>query len=462
MRLPSYKYALPWEVLAVTMSFCATVISFYHMGQHIFYNNNSWQIKSHVLMIISMVPVYSICSGVSLIGTMSEQYIAIPLTAFREFYESLVLVAFMQFIAEFWGGTVKLAGILDTDPLVMKTVFPSIVELANSKLRCILARIELYPNALLDLRVFPFTRMPGSHYVGWTYIGALQYVGVMWLYIAVMLTLWTMVLFSKIDASVVEKVDVGLKGIKGLSNLIAMYNLLILFEYLRESQNTHERMNKIRPISKFICIKLLVIFSLWQEALFSLLAKLAVLPAFRGYSVEWTDQQRTAKAVVNWLVCIEMLLFAWWHRYAYPCNEDWDLKPEDVPVEKLLISGEAYESRRPWFLQHNVLKMTDDVGYLLNNRVRGQFQVVHKLKEAKRSGNLDMEVEEEIRNNFHYFELDAQEEASLTQLQFLLAKSGFAKNWEDAENMLTQADSDGTKRIGVEELLTLLKDAERA
>jgi hypothetical protein len=333
------------------------------------------------------------------------------------------------------------------------------VELANSKLRCILARIEAYPDALKDLRVFPFTRMPGSHYVGWTYIGALQYVGVMWLYIGVMLTLWTMVLFSIIDASIVEKVDVGLKGIKGLSNLIAMYNLLILFEYLRESQNTHERMNRIRPISKFVCIKLIVIFSLWQEALFSLVAKLGLLPTMRGYSVEWNDQQRNAKAVVNWLVCIEMLLFAWWHRYAYPYDEDWDLKPEDVPVKKL-ISAEAYESRRPWFLQHNVLKMTDDVGYLLNNRVRGQFEVVHKLKEAKKSGNLDIEVKTEIQENFHYFELDEQGEASLTQLQFLLAKSGFAKNWEEAETMLEQADSDGTKRIGVEELWNLLEVAE--
>merc|ERR1719410_2152593 len=127
----------------------------------------------------------------------------------------------------------------------------------------------------------------------------------------------------------------------------------------------------------------------------------------RGYHVEWNDQEKSAEAVVNFLVCIEMLLFAWWHRYAYSHKEVWDLKPEDCTVKRL--ADEKHYTPPHLVLRFNVFKMMNDVGYLLNNRVRGQFQVVDKLQQAKRSNNLDG-VKEEIKRDFHYFELDENQE----------------------------------------------------
>jgi len=434
----------------VVSALVATAVSLYHLGSHLFFNKNSWKVKGPALMIISMVPVYSICSGVSLVGTMDVNYIAIPLTAFREFYESLVLIAFMQFIAEFWGGTIHLAGILDTDAMVIYNVFPTPAKWANKNLRCILEKVEHYENALLDMRVFPFPRIPGSHYVAWTYVGALQYAWVMWIYNAILLVLW-----FKGEVDSVEDVDAWLKIVKMGSNLIAMYNLLILFEYLRECKNTRERMGKIRPISKFVCIKLIVIFSLWQENILSKLAQWNMLPPVRGYYGDWTDPTRMAKGVVNFLVCIEMLLFAWWHRYAYPYDEEWNLKDEDNTIERLADTKKP--RRPPCLLRHNVLKMADDVGYLLNNRVRGQFGVVRNLQAAKTNGKLDDDLKQKIQKDFKYFELDLTKEASLAQLQPLLFLTGFATNWEEAKEMLEKADHDKTGRIGVEELWNLLQ-----
>jgi len=335
------------------------------------------------------------------------------------------------------------------------------VEFVNDKFRCILRRIETYPNALLDLRAFPFPRIPGSHYVAWTYVGALQYAVVMWFYIAVILSLWVLVLLGLLQHHTVEKVDMGFKVIKGASNLIAMYNLLILFEYLREGQNTHERMNKIRPISKFVCIKLIVLFSLWQEALFSGAAKLHLLLVMRGYNVEWSSQQKMARAVVNFLVCVEMLLFAWWHRYAYPYKEVWDLNTDDLPRKMKRIAAEKAKIHQPSniVLRHSVFKMTDDVGYLLFNRVRGQFRVVKLLKAAKKSGNLDNMLKQKIEENFKYFDLDLDKGASVTQLQHVLCKTQFADNWEDAKLMLKRADTDNSNRLSIDELWNLLPAA---
>jgi len=434
----------------VVSALVATAVSLYHLGSHLFFNKNSWKVKGPALMIISMVPVYSICSGVSLVGTMDVNYIAIPLTAFREFYESLVLIAFMQFIAEFWGGTIHLAGILDTDAMVIYNVFPTPAKWANKNLRCILEKVEHYENALLDMRVFPFPRIPGSHYVAWTYVGALQYAWVMWIYNAILLVLW-----FKGEVDSVEDVDAWLKIVKMGSNLIAMYNLLILFEYLRECKNTRERMGKIRPISKFVCIKLIVIFSLWQENIFSKLAQYNLLPPVRGYYGDWTDPTRMAKGVVNFLVCIEMLLFAWWHRYAYPCDEEWtlDLSKDENLVKRL---HDSIEHKPHFLLRHNIFKMTDDVGYLLNNRVRGQIRFVDNMKKAKRDG-LDEKIRQELKDDFRHFELDLDREASLTQLQSLLFKTGFAKTWEQAGEMLKEADKDKSGRLGLKELEQLMQ-----
>lgn len=442
-ELSAYQYTLPWETLALTAAAVATVISCFFIGQHLLHNKNKWEVKIPALMIISMVPVYAICSGLSLLVTMEEHNFAVPLSAFREFYESLVLVAFMQFIAEFWGGTVTLAGFLDSDEMTLNTIFPVPVQLADRTLRSCLKKVEPYEHALLDLRVFPFRRIPGSHYVAWTYVGALQYAVVMLLYVAVTMSMWC----SSLDNRTKLKITVVLKGIKGASNLCAMYNLLVLFEYLRESKKTHERMNKIRPISKFVCIKLLVIFSLWQEFGMSLLARNDMLPVLRGWRVDWNDEEKSAEAVVNFLVCIEMLLFAMWHRYAYPFNEPWDL---DADVKR--------KHNPHWSLRWSVLKMTDDVGYLLLNRVNGQFKVVHLLKDAKRGKYKDFSEESLFYKNFKYFELDDNQEASVVQLQFLLAISGFAQNWEHARKMLKSADRDDNGRISYDEFKKLIHE----
>lgn len=443
-ELSAYQYTLPWETLALTAATVATVISCVFIGQHLLHNNNKWEVKIPALMIISMVPVYAICSGLSLLVTMEEHNFSVPLSAFREFYESLVLVAFMQFIAEFWGGTVTLAGFLDSDEMTLNTIFPMPVQFADRKLRSCLEKVEPYKHALLDLRVFPFRRIPGSHYVAWTYVGALQYAVVMLLYVTVTMSMWC----SSLDSPAKLKITAVLKIIKGASNLCAMYNLLVLFEYLRESKKTHERMNKIRPISKFVCIKLLVIFSLWQEFGMSLLARNDMLPVLRGWRVDWDDEEKSAEAVVNFLVCIEMLLFAMWHRYAYPFNEPWDL---DAGVKR--------KHNPHWSLRWSVLKMADDVGYLLRNRVNGQFKVVHLLKDAKRGkySDLDLSKDSLLYTNFKYFELDENQEASLVQLQFLLAISGFAQNWDDARNILKRADANNTGRISYEEFRQLIR-----
>merc|ERR1712203_1248364 len=115
-----------------------------------------------------------------------------------------------------------------------------------------------------------------------------------------------------------------------------MWNLLMLYEYLLESPATKDRMWRSQPGHKFLCIKCVVLFSLWQESILKFLAKHSLLPhvTIYGMNPDHTIHSQTVKAdaIVNFLVCFEMMLFAQWHCYAYPWNEDW--RPADGNYEQ--------------------------------------------------------------------------------------------------------------------------------
>lgn len=247
------------------------------------------------------------------------------------------------------------------------------------------------------------------------------------------------------------KIEVYLKMVKAASNMWAMYNILVLFEYLRESQQTGRMMNNIRPISKFACIKLIVLFSLWQEMVFGFLAKRGCLPIFQGFEQKWFNQDDTGKAAVSFLVCLEMLVFAQWHRYGYPVDEAWS------GSENILPEDSTYS---PAPLQCSILIMAHDISYLLRTRVNGQSKVIAQLRRFAQGEEIDMSDSSELKQNFRNFELDAHGEASIAQLQFALFKSGLERNWDTArENLIRSAGGDSSGRLTYDKFIEVVRQA---
>mmetsp|Transcript_86085 Transcript_86085/g.208578 ORF Transcript_86085/g.208578 Transcript_86085/m.208578 type:complete len:515 (-) Transcript_86085:74-1618(-) len=444
-ELPGYLYAAPYMVLAVTAAALATCNSCHHFYQHLAYNKNGWALKVTILTILSMVPVYAVCSAVALVSNMNKFKFAILLNSFREFYEAMVLIAFMQFIAEFWGGTLRLARTLDTDDLNLSTVFPTPVKKLDGMLGGCLGF------DLAEVSIFPFRRAPGSEYVAWTYVGALQYAAVMMAFVLANVAMWVMVLRGQLEEASMDMYLQVFKKVKAASNVWAMFNLFILFEYLRECKNTEARMNRIRPFSKFLCIKLIVIFSLWQEVIMTTLAANSLLPILRGWDVEWDNQKATGEGAVNFLVCLEMLVFAQWHRYAYPYEEDWSGGEEAIGSLRVVDYQPCC-----CFCRWGVGKMIDDVGYLLCNRIPGQHKCMRLLKQRHNGKQVDIGEGSELARNFAYFELDANGEASGAQLRHILLRSGCAKSMENAFEMLRRADVDANGRLSYKEFTTRL------
>lgn len=389
-----------------------------------------------VMPIIFVVPVYAVLSSWALVAETNRAKISILLVAARDFYESIVLVAFMQFVAEFWGGAHNLACKVDSAELVVGKIFPTVAAKIYSVFGRCIRKLEPYPDALMDLRVVPFPRAPGAEFVAWSFVGVLQYAVVMWCVMLANFGMWSLLFYGQLDHGTFERVGLVIKGIKGASNLWAMWNLLVLYEYLIESPDTEPRMARIKPLHKFVCIKLIVIFSLWQEFILKALSKKGLLPNMWGMNSTWSDQEALADAVVNFLVCLEMLLFAQWHRYAYPFNEKWD---EETKHETKCQKG----SSLPHWLRLSVFQMTDDIGYLIKNRARRQRRVYKMIRQV----NVNWE---EVHEDFKYFELDSNAEASVGQLQFGLMRSGLA-NWHRAREILLEKDVDRSGRLSFKE-----------
>jgi len=341
----------------------------------------------------------------------------------RESYEAVVLVFFMMFVAEYLGGVAELAKKVATEEIVVRKVLP---ERVQEKLE----GYSIFGFPVLDLRLFPFRRAPGSEYTFWTFFGVLQYAVVIMLVLVFHWTVWAH--WTRVGDEVpewVEMVEQGMKGLKLGSSGWALYNLLVLYEYLIEAAHTKESMEKINPHSKFWCIKLIVMFSLYQENILKICANAGLLPTMLGWHVVWRSdssegQKILADGAVNFFVCIEMLLFAQWHRFAYPYKED------------LLATAEAdFED------DTGVRSMFRELG-ILRKKAKASRAAIRVLREAKDNTYSNDMAEADLKAAFDAFDKYCDEQIPTAQLIVLLT-DGEGLNLEEARGLITAADVDG-------------------
>lgn len=88
----------------------------------------------------------------------------------------------------------------------------------------------------------------------------------------------------------------------------AFYCLVLFYMCLNRPLQPHD------PFPKFLSIKAVVFLSFWQGVLLAILAEVGVIREVGSWTVD-----NTKTGIQNMLICFEMLLAAWYHRYAF----DW-------------------------------------------------------------------------------------------------------------------------------------------
>lgn len=238
------------------------------------------QVQKFVVRILFMVPIFSIEAWLSLFFHGTVVY----LRAFRELYEAFVISSFVYYVIELLGGEDRLAEIL-------RTKHPSYGE---HKHCCSL--------------VFRDWEM-GRRFMNECKYGVLQYVAVKTLTTVVTVVLQAKGLFK--DG--VWSWDSGFAYVSVLLNMSigwALYCLVKLY------YATKDDLREWRPVGKFLCIKLIIFFTFWQGFLISLLTSAGVIGAIN----EW-DSAHVADGIQDTLICFEMVIFAFAHRWAFPYTD---------------------------------------------------------------------------------------------------------------------------------------------
>lgn len=272
----------------------ACLVSFIQIRDHLKYNPHP-KIRKYLVRIFLLIPIYAIESWLALRLFEYE----IVLETARDCYEVFVLFSFFQFLVEYLGGEHRL--ILALEP-----------------------KAHIFPICCCP------TWRPPQKFLTYSKLGTLQYVFVR--VICSIVQLW-MMLAGNFDVNNFswKSVELYLLLLINFSQIWALYCLVIFYLSLQV------KLSPIRPIPKFLSIKMVIFFTWWQMVLIGLLENKGWLKTSLAY-----DGENAGKSIQSVLICIEMVGFAIWFRYAYPVKEFMADNEDSVasqPIFKSLLTA---------------------------------------------------------------------------------------------------------------------------
>lgn len=240
--------------------------------------------QKYVVRIIWMVPLYSFQSWLSLRFHHSRIYI----DAIRDLYEAFVISSFLYYLIELLGGQDSLVRILERkeDPSLGTHSYPF--------------KLVIKPWVL------------GMEFMLQCKHGVLQYV--------VMKTLATTLTVLFEFLGIYGEGEFGpmhpypyIAFFLNISVMYALYCLVKLFHAINE-----ELCSPInwRPLGKFLCVKGVVFFTWWQGVVIFYLRAHGVIEDVG----DWKAQE-VANGLIDYCVCIEMVVFAIAHSYTFTYKE---------------------------------------------------------------------------------------------------------------------------------------------
>ncbi|KAK2634683.1 hypothetical protein Ddye_029475 [Dipteronia dyeriana] len=260
-----------FSVVAFICTAGATALAILHIYRHLLnYTEPTYQ--RFIVRIIFMVPVYALMSFLALVCPES----AIYFNSIREVYEAWVIYNFLSLCLAWVGGPG--AVVLSLSGRVLKPMW------------CLMTCC--FPPMALDGRFIRRCKQ-----------GCLQFVILKPILVAVTLILYAKGKYKDGNFSP-KQAYLYLTIIYTLSYTMALYALALFYMACRDL------LQPFNPVPKFIIIKSVVFLTYWQGVLVFLAAK----SGFIKNAEEAAEYQ-------NFIICVEMLIAAVGHLYAFPYKE---------------------------------------------------------------------------------------------------------------------------------------------
>ncbi|XP_057961137.1 uncharacterized protein LOC131153104 [Malania oleifera] len=258
-------------IIALPCTVGAIALAILHIYRHLLnYTEPTYQ--RFIVRIIFMVPVYALMSFLSLVLPESSIYF----NSFREVYEAWVIYNFLSLCLAWVGG-------------------PGAVVLS-------LSGRTLKPSWCLMTCCFAAMPLDGR-FIRRCKQGCLQFVILKPILVAVTFVLYAKGKYEDGNFSA-KQAYLYLTIIYTISYTMALYALVLFYVACKDL------LQPFNPVPKFIIIKSVVFLTYWQGVLVFLAAKSGFI----------TDAEQAAE-FQNFVICLEMLIAAVGHLYAFPYKE---------------------------------------------------------------------------------------------------------------------------------------------
>ncbi|KAM4714180.1 transmembrane protein 184C-like isoform 1-T1 [Anableps anableps] len=264
-----------WFIAGVFV-FLTIPISLWGILQHMVHYTQP-ELQKPIIRILWMVPIYSLDSWLAL----RYPSLAIYVDTCRECYEAYVIYNFLVFLLNF-----------------LSNQYPSLV---------LMLEVQQQQPHLPPLCCCPPWPM-GEVLLFRCKLGVLQY--------TVVRPVTTVVALICQLCGVYDEANFSFRNawsylviVNNISQLFAMYCLVLLYRALRDE------LTPIRPVGKFLCVKLVVFVSFWQAVFIAFLVKVGVISD--KHTWDWDSVEAVATGLQDFIICIEMFLAAIAHHYTF-------------------------------------------------------------------------------------------------------------------------------------------------
>uniref|UniRef100_A0A7S1A4H7 EF-hand domain-containing protein n=1 Tax=Noctiluca scintillans TaxID=2966 RepID=A0A7S1A4H7_NOCSC len=326
-----------WKGIAFFSTSVAIAISTTHIFKHAVCNPH-WEIKRCTIRMLLLVPIYSADAMVCLLQEDKRREWAGLLTSFRDLYEAIVVVSFLQFVIIVFGSVEyhRISPVLGLSELML-THKPE------------------HTGILTVWRFFgihrppPWLYSPGPGFVYAVLIGIFQYI---FATVGEMILETIIFLLSGVSEEgptpgtsstfiACVYLSIFAKSLKACSAGFAMYNLILLGVNLESCEKTKHIAEEAHIRSKFLCVKGIVFFTFAQKYVLQLLQVFGMLPILFNQKRVAMSQNRVLSTLEQLLICFELLLFAFWHWEAYPVNEFIKRVAQEKLMKAYLVGSHA-------------------------------------------------------------------------------------------------------------------------
>uniref|UniRef100_A0A3Q2D7M1 Transmembrane protein 184C n=1 Tax=Cyprinodon variegatus TaxID=28743 RepID=A0A3Q2D7M1_CYPVA len=264
-----------WFIAGIFV-FMTIPISLWGILQHLVHYTQP-DLQKPIIRILWMVPIYSLDSWIAL----KYPSIAIYVDTCRECYEAYVIYNFMTFLLNY-----------------LERQYPSLV---------MMLEVQEQQKHLPPLCCCPPWPM-GEVLLLRCKLGVLQY--------TVVRPVTTVIALICQLCGVYDEGNFNFRNawtylviFNNMSQLFAMYCLVLFYRALRDE------LGPIKPVGKFLCVKMVVFVSFWQAVLIAVLVKVGIISEKRTW--DWQSVEAVATGLQDFVICVEMFLAAIAHHFSF-------------------------------------------------------------------------------------------------------------------------------------------------